>query len=1371
MRSIASYVTNENRKRDRKQTQNPYLCRYENKVCMQQYPGKLFSALGLILCFLLNSPTARAVYFKHIGMNDGLSHISVMSIYQDQLGRMWFGTREGISLYDGERMRIFKDWEKENRDERMNNILGQGFYSIVGNKEGDVFLSTPASIIRYDMREERFYEISSTTSPVLTSCDGKIWVAQERSIYTYDEEGDSLCLYLKTDLPAMCLQVSGNKIWIGTTDGLYVSENRQAPSCVIEHISVYRLFESSSKELWAGTLNEGLYRIPAQGEIKFYSDKAPAPFHIASSHIREFAEDKYRNIWFGTFNGLHKYNPNTDAFTVYQHDYLPGSLSHSSVFSLFIDSQETIWAGTYYGGVNYFNIDKDIFTHYVDNPSRKECLSYPFVGRMVEDKDENIWICTEGGGLNLLDKKTRTFTRYKAGTNNALLHNNLKAIAYDKKRHHLYIGTHYGGLSRFDISNGRFHNYLHEYADKKSMPYEIIHQTLFYNDKLYASSTNGLFVLNPETDTFQFITHENVLPFAIDSKGYIWAATEDKLSRINPAKPEERTDWRLLDHDIHFGINAIMESSDGDIYFVTGGSGLYRYDTQSGSFIHYSKDDGALLSNYCYNLVETRPGELLITSDKGVTFFNPSMSETRSYKLGAHLPITSITDGCGVLVCTDNELFIGGSDGLTSFRQEELLKKEKDYSLHFSELYIHNARIYPGSPHRILKEAFPYSKSVTLKHNQNNLIITFASTNYIEIQKSIEYEYRLAGFDTDWVSTSLTGIYYTNLNPGKYKLLVREKSPALSPAAKKEIALDIIITPPWYNTAWAWFIYITTTSAIAFFIIKAKNARRELALSLVHERAEKERNEELNQAKLRFFTNISHEFKTPLTLILSQIETIFQHTTLPPAIYNKIIKINRNASLMRNMIVELLEFHKLENNHVSLQVYRQNIIPFLKDIYLPYCELATQQIISFQFQPENETVWLWFDPNQLQKVFNNLLYNAFKYTKKGGSIEVLINETETEVSIKVIDSGIGISGKDASQVFNRFYQASTSNHPNPGTGIGLALSKNIVTLHHGTIAVMSELGYGSIFTVTLRKGKAHFEQDSNSVLLDKPDEPMIQKGSLPDVSPWDEAEESEDTFTGIERKKQYTVLLVEDNDELLQILNNLFTPLYKVVLAHDGEEGLRMAHTANPDLIVSDVMMPLMSGIEMCSKIKNSIELCHIPVVLLTALDAIEHNMEGLQQGADDYIRKPFHAKALLMRCNNLIKNRLLIKAQLSKHTDFDMQILTTSPLDQKLISHILEIMEKNMSDPAFDVNVLARELCLGRTTLFSKFKSLTGMTPNEFIQNQRIKHAAKLLLTCPDMQIAEIAEQSGFESAVYFSRCFKSQFGSSPLQFRKEKR
>lgn len=475
---------------------------------------------------------------------------------------------------------------------------------------------------------------------------------------------------------------------------------------------------------------------------------------------------------------------------------------------------------------------------------------------------------------------------------------------------------------------------------------------------------------------------------------------------------------------------------------------------------------------------------------------------------------------------------------------------------------------------------------------------------------------------------------------------------------------------------------------------------------------------------------------------------------------------------MRNLISELLDFRKLEQGHMKLKVYEQDIVSFLKEIYLSFYEYASGHSITYNFTAPEGRVLCSFDPKQMQKVFYNLLSNAFKYTKPNATIEMILENKENEVIIKVIDNGIGISKDDIDKIFDRFYQAENgiSNiTKTPSTGIGLSLTKNIIELHHGTIQVESTPGYGSIFIVRLLKGCTHFTEEE----LARDQQEKQTESLIPDtvaftdhMEEFSDAEQREVLIEGDDSPR--TILLVEDNEELLQILGSLFSPIYRVLLARNGKEGLEKAREERPDIIVSDVMMPEMSGTEMCLKIKNDFDVCHIPVVLLTALTSAEQNIEGLQRGADDYINKPFNAKVLLARCNNLVRNRIILQKKFSQQKDFDAQSLASNPIDQKFLDTVNSIIEKNLDNIDFDMNMMARELGLSRSSLYAKFKALTGMTPNDFVLSCKLKRAATMLTAQPDLQIADISDRLGFGSPRYFTRCFKAQFEITPAEYRK---
>lgn len=585
--------------------------------------------------------------------------------------------------------------------------------------------------------------------------------------------------------------------------------------------------------------------------------------------------------------------------------------------------------------------------------------------------------------------------------------------------------------------------------------------------------------------------------------------------------------------------------------------------------------------------------------------------------------------------------------------------------------------------------------------------------------------------------------------------------------------MQLTISAPWYATWWAFLLYIISFIGCLYYFISSRIAKRTLALSLEKERFEKQQIEQLNQEMLVFFTNVSHEFRTPLTLIISHIDIILQKSSLNPSIYNQILKIRKNAQQMSNLISELLEFRKLEQNHKTLQISQQDITPFLKEIYFSFVDYAHLRNIHYDFQLSETPTLCWFDSQLLEKVFFNLLSNAFKYTPDNGNIIISGRTTDNEVEISISDTGSGIAKNDVSQIFARFFQANNQKpgeYSSPGTGIGLALSKTIVEKHHGTITVDSTLGKGSTFTVRLPRNADVFQADKNIQLSNQQQESSIVPGSL-DVLPETDTYLTESVHTENAEEKTHTVLLVEDNEELLQLLTELFSPFYEVICATNGEEGLKQVYEHKIDLIISDIMMPKMSGTEMCLQIKNNIDYCHIPLILLTALNSTEQNIEGLNRGADDYITKPFHAQLLLARANNLIRSRLLMQHQFDKKPISEIDLTCINPLDKDILKRTAESIEQHIDDTEYDIPVLCKEVGIGRSLLYTKFKALTGMTPNNFILNYRLKHAAALLQQYPDIPIAEVSDRCGFSSPVYFSRCFKNQYECTPQNYRKEKK
>lgn len=1331
-----------------------------------------FRIIFLLLLFF-NILPASAEYFRNLSLQNGLSQPSVLSIAQDGLGRMWFGTQEGINMYDGEQITYVKGM--------ITNIQGDSLWIgnyvpfVVNDSDGNIFFIADNNLFGYDIHTStyrQYTEGSATTA--LAVCQNEIWYTCKDSLFAYNRRQDAS--HFKLQLPSRtinALTVSETNIYVGMADGLYIFSHDalDRPRFMLEKTDIYSIFECSDKEAWIGTRMQGLYRLRGD-ELQKVPHTPTSNAGIRNPQIRAFVEDDEHNIWFGTFAGLQKYDTQKQTYTLIQIPQYVGGLNHPSIFSLYKDRQGTIWIGSYYGGVNYFSPDRSGVVHYDYQTGNLSNLYYSYIGEMVKDKHDNLWISTDGGGISCVNSNWELIHQFAAGSPNSILYNNIKSICYDRENDCLYVGTHLGGLSRYDIQKNRFYNYQENQSGNAVAPRNFIYQVKMWKEKLYLSSREGIFQLDPATNhfTFLFKPHSYCTNFDIDEEGNFYANQGDKVMIVPLSDLSRKTFLRLKEMGYKGGIARILATQEG-AYICTLGSGLLFYNRKAGITTVYNTGNSTLPSNYCYNIKQTASNKFILTGDRGIMLYDPT--EQTFIRLGQKeisLRAPIIRD-CGIYISPDNKIYIGDTKGVTLLNEEEFQTSQVEISsLYFSTLHINNKLIQPCPDGGTLTEALPFAKELDLDSEQNNLLIRFAHSDYQNKHAQQGFEYKLEGLDRAWTYTPVPEARYTNLDPGKYVLYVRMAHASSQPP----IRLAIHIATPWYATWWAWILYLVTVGSVIIYYAWSKITKQALARSLEKERIEKRHIEELNQAKLVFFTNVSHEFRTPLTLIVSHIDTLLQNQLLPPQVYNKILKIKQSAQRMTNLVSELLDFRRFTQNRFILQIGKRDIGKFLKEIYLSFSDYAHQSGIRYNFRCNPQEIVCWFDAKQLEKVFFNLLTNAFKYTPEGGEIGITVTTDNGNVKVQIYDTGCGISDSDSAHIFDRFYQADNQRgtEQSPGTGIGLALTKSIVEKHHGTISVESEVGKGSTFTITLSLNMNVYQNDEHVQFVDDtPAEVMaINEPPAEDraVVPNDISMPEDGPLHETELETDRKLLLVEDNKELLQILQQLFEPFYKIYLANNGKEGLALAYEHKPNLIISDVMMPEMSGTEMCLQIKNNIDLCHIPIILLTALNTTEQNIEGLNRGADDYISKPFNAQLLLARANNLVRNRLLIQHQLRKQPLSEIDLTSINPLDQEMLRKTSQIIEEHIDDPDFDIPELCKGIGVGRSLLYSKFKALTGMTPNNFVLNYRLKHAATLLRQYSDIPISEVSDRSGFSSPVYFSRCFKNQYGCTPQNYQK---
>ena len=1335
----------------------------------------------LLSVFFTIAASAQDFYFKHLGVFDGLSQMCILSVYQDEIGAVWLGTSEGLNRYNGEKVQVFRP--SQNNMGLTNNEIGE----LCGNRKGQMYIRSENDLVRLDIYKEQFTCLRQNDVNGLYCQGDTLWVVCSRGVYFYTEQSQKLSLFVsipeKLGIGAG-IYADKDTIWVVTGKHLlaYSRKNPSKPQVLMSLSRPRCISKDSYGNIWVGTW-EGLYRLTTDRRVLHYTS-SPDQGYLSDNQVRAVQEDDFGCIWFATFRGLDCYQPATESWSHYtRYSDFSNGLSHTSVMALHKDIQGNIWAGTYYGGVNVFNPNRIHNHYYYAEPQLKGCLNYPVVGRMTEDNDGNLWICTEGGGLNRFHYATGEFTQYTSqGTNNSIGNNNLKAIYYRKENDRLYIGTHTGGLSVLDLKSGKSHTLRRVVGDPNSLPNDIVNDIQAYKGGLAILTQGGAVFMDPSTERFSPLSSDSRVQeqlmraytyetFLIDNRQRVWLAVTKGGVVCVDLLTSKVTHYTTDTNDPHsigkFKVDHIFEDSRGEVYFCTVGSGMFKYDSDRSSFQVYSKGNERLPSDYCYYLCESVDHKrLYLLHSNGLSIFDP-VKETveQTYNLFHQ----SYSEGSSVFVNREGNIFVGGVNGLALFQEEYLQTPPVNTHLSFDKLFLFNRAIYPNDETGILTDILAKTTQIRLNHDQNNLTIEFASFNY-RYDRNVLYEYRLDGMDKTWTRTGEHTITYTNLPPGDYTLRLRQLDNHQSPA--KEISLNIQVAAPFYASLWAYVFYTLVLIGVVWFIIHFKTRQAALRSSLQFERKEKERIEELNQTKLRFFTNISHEFRTPLTLILGQIEILLQMDKLGPAVYNRVLRIYKNAWQMRNLITELLDFRKQEQGYLSLKVEERDLVAFTKQIYMSFYEYAQRKGISYKFDQVEDHIPVWFDPVQLQKVVFNILSNAFKYTPEKGCITVEVRKLRSEVTIAVSDNGAGIPEESIHKIFERFYQLDNASSVfTLGTGIGLALSKGIMDTHHGKIGVKSEIGKGSTFTLTLLTGNRHFTEEEMAAKSDS--ETVLPSESVPEVPYYGDMEMEEKVEQVLQQEESAdkpVILLVDDNEELLSMLEDMFSPMYEVHIAHNGREGLEMASQVQPDLILSDVMMPEMSGKEMCYKIKNNVELSHISVVLLTAQTSPDYIVEGFMFGADDYVTKPFNVKILLARCNNLIKNkRRLVAHYAGKPIIETVQADAVSEKDRELLEKCIRIVKDNFDNPQFDVTTLASELCMGRSKLYIQFKQMTGLTPNEFILKVKLDEAMSLLKNRPELNISEISIQLGFSSPRYFSKCFKSFFGVAPQGVRKK--
>lgn len=1319
---------------------------------------------------------------KQLGIEKGLSNNYVVSIAQDKQGFLWFATEEGLNKFDGTRFITYL----KNEDLTRQGITGNELNCLLDDPQDSIlWIGTQrAGLNAYDYVNNTFlcYRhddenpeslITDDVTKIVAATDGNLWITTYwRGVDYFDKKAGKFIHYNTQTVPGL----ASDNIWsvVDGGDGkLYMGHVHHGFSVLslkdkkvknfmydpedpvsLPGNGVTCIYKDLSGNIWLGTdRGLALFNPEAENFIHFHHSEDGVPHTVFD--IRQFDGNK---LWIAMeFGGIAILDltqrmflsPDQVRFQYIKEGDDEYSLSNSTVRCLFQDSFKNVWAGMWGGGINFLSHESSYFNVYSYSPIQHSgsSLNNKTASSVCVARDGKLWIGTDGGGTNVFDKGKRVAV-YKEETGD-LTDNSIQAALCDSEGN-LWFGSFMGGVDFYDVKKKSFHQIFPK--DKTGEDVRALYEDAEY---VWIGTSNGIYKVRlHDKGIADHYTVENNLVRCIskDNLNRLWIGTFGgglgvfdehfqcvKLFNVTSLFPSNT-------------INTVYMDSQNRMWIGTGEGLVCFPSSQSWDYKVYRSEEG--LSNvHIRAITEDNHGNIWVSTNKGISCLLKDKEVFYNYDHWDNVPMGNFMSG-SVAEAKDGTLYFGSINGLCRFNPDQVLEKRESPAAIITEMRIFGPLRDTDSNEKVM--ALEGQSEVRLSYMQNNFSVTFNIQNYA-LADQVEYAYMLKGLENSWYTvTDPNNVTFRNIPPGNYCFQVKTR--IRNQEWADEIAsLDIRIDPPVWLTWWAKLFYILSGVSVLYFILHAYKKKLDMESLYELEKKNHEQEQELNNERLRFYTNITHELRTPLTLILGPLEDMQKSNSLSGKDSQKISVIHQSAIRLLNLINQILEFRKTETQNKKLCVSRDNLAALVHEIGLKYKELNRKPEIDFCLEIEQEDMSLFFDKEVVTIILDNLISNAIKYTEKGtitlGLHQVVRNNIHhTEISVS--DTGFGIAPDALPHIFDRYYQEG-SEHQASGTGIGLALVKNLVVLHEGEIRVESSLNVGSTFYVSL--------------LTDNTYPHVLHADSTEKTS--DEKDEKEENIEPVHSGKRI-LLIVEDNRDICDYIVESFSDDFEVRTAANGEQGLEQALGCIPDIIVSDIMMPVMNGIVMCRKLKEDLRTSHIPIILLTAKDSLQDKEEGYQVGADSYLTKPFSATLLHSRIHNLLESRKLLAERFNTNSILiDKRAAVTesmNKLDNEFLEKINKLIEDRLSSEKIDIGYLSDAMCMSNSTLYRKMKALTGLSTNEYIRKIKMQYAERLLLE-GKYNISEVAFKVGINSTVYFRQCFKDEFGMAPSDYLKK--
>lgn len=1363
-----------------------------------------------IYCFLIGStPVMKAQTGKFYSTDKELSNSLINAVYQDRKGFIWIATENGLNKFDGTRFSIYRHNATDSTSLKNNYVR-----TLFEDSRGNFWIGCINGLQRYDRATDNFHELfisrkDGRKNPHITSIierrNGDLWIATSgQGAISLKKNSNPASFHIETELTD---RIGSNYLNV--------------------------IFEDSRQNLWIATEEKGLYRYsPESKELKSYK----APYHIAGDDVSAICEDAHGQIFVGTLTkGLFRLSSRQEGNfepVLYQ------NRMNLNIRTLIIDTRGKLIIGTDGEGVKEYQPQQDIIVDSEINAGPFD-FSKSKVHSLIEDKDHNLWLGIFQKGLILVPGISNKFDYYgyKSIHNNTIGSSCVMAIHTDEQAT-IWIGTDNDGLYAINDQGKQLRHYTHQAGNPQSVPGTILCLYEDSNQELWLGSYfDGLARMNKQTGTCQDATSllqgnlnagkPKVSCIIEDKNKNLWVGTYGSgLYKINlptqhvtyyESTRNENDDWSInrLPND---WISYLLEDKEGMIWIGTY-KGLAVLNPQTDNFINYKKQNNLLPGYVVYSLLESSNGEIWagtseglvclnkdrltpvlfttadglpsdiicglaedekkniwISTHQGISKLNPPEKKFINYYAGDGLQGNEFTR-TAVFKDKRGKIFFGGTNGVTAFYPQDITEIKKEMNVLITGFHVANRPVKKGdkSGNNVITDtAVMDTEQFTLAYNENTFSIDFSVLEFSNPDR-ISYQYKIKELGDEWISTQpgTNRVTYSSLKPGKYTFSVQARDHNNFSNIR---TVTIAITPPWYQTWWAKVIWgclgALLIYALTMYILSRIRHRQEVM--------RQKHMEQINEAKLQFFINISHEIRTPMTLIISPLEKLLaEHSEKQPVYF----MIYRNAQRILRLINQLMDIRKLDKGQMHLKFRETDIVGFINDLMQTFNYQAQKKNITFTFEKELEgadSLKVWIDLNNFDKVLMNVLSNAFKYTHEGGNIEVLLKTGHNDAyrgalkdyfEIDITDNGIGIDKNKIEQIFERFYQIDNDmTQSNFGTGIGLHLSRSLVELHHGIIkAENREDGQGTRFIIRLPLGSNHLKAEELENPEETGSEPTISQ--LPKDSIYETEEENKtNEYRKPKAKTRYRVLIVEDDEEIRHYIRSELDSDFRIYECTNGREGLETILKEKPDLVISDVMMPEMDGITLCRKIKQNININHIPIILLTAKSKAEDQIEGLEIGADAYIVKPFNTELLRTTISNLIANRERLRGKLVGEQQVEEKItkIEMKSNDEILMSKVMKTINDHLADPTLNVEMLAANVGMSRVHMHRKLKELTNQSARDFIRSIRLKQAANLLRE-KNLSVSEVAYATGFSNLSHFSNTFRDFYGISPSEYKEQ--